>query len=496
MVVLLVTGKLAEERVRDVAAKHGCQVFTAPLDVASLLTPKKILGSMAGLKDIDLVLVPGLMRGDLAEIEEALGVPTFKGPKDVADLDYVLDNLGEVKLSKATPACELLREGLKEKALREIERIDSTQYMQEMLKKPGNILVGKLAVGWDFPIRVLAEIPGIEDLSREDILGQGRYLLASGADILDLGISEANPDKVEGGITALRELGAPVSVDTMEPANIQRALECDVDLILSFDGKLIREFQDIKTPCVLIPRRGDIPSKPRERVRLLEDNIQLAEERGFKNIIADPILQPANMGVADSLVAYRKFSLRHPHEHPILFGAGNVTELFDADSVGINALLCSLASECSASIIFSVEASDKTRGSIRELATAAKMMYLSRVRGSAPKDLGLDLLVLKEKRLKRETTEVEAEKVHVEPGRDFAPDPKGYFKIYVSDKIRCVHFRGGRARLVIESDGAREISDTLLDLDLVSSYEHALYLGRELEKAEFALRYGKSYTQE
>jgi dihydropteroate synthase len=43
---------------------------------------------------------------------------------------------------------------------------------------------------------------------------------------------------------------------------------------------------------------------------------------------------------------------------------------------------------------------------------------------------------------------------------------------------------------------AREIMDTLLELKLVSLLDHAAYLGRELEKAELALQFNRSYAQD
>ena len=43
---------------------------------------------------------------------------------------------------------------------------------------------------------------------------------------------------------------------------------------------------------------------------------------------------------------------------------------------------------------------------------------------------------------------------------------------------------------------AREVMDTLLELKLVSRLDHAAYLGRELEKAELALHFNRSYAQD
>jgi dihydropteroate synthase len=38
--------------------------------------------------------------------------------------------------------------------------------------------------------------------------------------------------------------------------------------------------------------------------------------------------------------------------------------------------------------------------------------------------------------------------------------------------------------------------DTLLELEILSRLDHAAYLGRELEKAELALQFNRSYAQD
>ena len=82
-------------------------------------------------------------------------------------------------------------------------------------------------------------------------------------------------------------------------------------------------------------------------------------------------------------------------------GVGNVTELLDTDSVGANALLSGIGMELGASVLFTVEESGKTIGSVHELNVSSKMMFLAKSRGSIPKDLGIDLLILKDKRKER-----------------------------------------------------------------------------------------------
>ena len=99
----------------------------------------------------------------------------------------------------------------------------------------------------------------------------------------------------------------------------------------------------------------------------------------------------------ESFVAFQEFAERNPNV-PLFVGVSNVTELFDADSVGVNALLARLSSEVGASILLATEKSNKAKGTVTEEVAAAKMMFLAKKRGSVPKDLGIDLLILKDKR--------------------------------------------------------------------------------------------------
>jgi len=196
-------------------------------------------------------------------------------------------------------------------------------------------------------------------------------------------------------------------------------------------------------------------------------------------------------GFVDSLTSYHKF--RQATDLPLFFGVGNITELMDADSIGINATLTGMAMELGASVLFTPQYSEKTRGSIKELKTAAQMMFLAKDRRTAPKDLGLDLLVIKEKRRREDKIEVE-NPVEATPHEECIQDPRGCFRIALQDeKIVARHEETG---ITITGTGAKAVFDTIQDLGLVSLTEHAAYLGRELMKAELALRFGRSYMQD
>lgn len=52
------------------------------------------------------------------------------------------------------------------------------------------------------------------------------------------------------------------------------------------------------------------------------------------------------------------------------------------------------------------------------------------------------------------------------------------------------------AQETIIGENAAEILDMIIDKGLVTSLEHAGYLGRELEKAEIAIEFDRSYVQD
>ena len=192
---------------------------------------------------------------------------------------------------------------------------------------------------------------------------------------------------------------------------------------------------------------------------------------------------------------------------PLLIGVANVVELFDADSVGLNALLARLASEVNVSILLVTEKSPKTRGSVAEASAAAKMMFLAKKRNSVPRDLGVDLLVLKEK------TEIEAPFTSDLIGdcevllakNQSAPvlvDPCGVFRVIVdreAGEIVALHYKSSDAAKpvhAVRGENAEAVMGEVMRRGLVSRLDHAAYLGGELAKAEVALRTERSYVQD
>ena len=286
-------------------------------------------------------------------------------------------------------------------------------------------------------------------------------------------------------------------------------MEAGCDLILSLDGSNLNEVAGMaasaEVPAVVLPGPETT----------LAENLRRALSLGVR-AMADPVLSPPLQGLAESIGRYAEVHQAFP-DVPLFFGIGNVTELLDADSQGVNGLLAAIGAEVGASVLFTPEYSEKARGSIQELRCASEMMLLAGARRSPPKDLGLDLLVLKEKH-RRPEEEMPSEFAAVGAatghsndgtgdevdddgleageiegsGRRWEMDPAGSFRIGVAHGKIVV--RHESATLVGRS--ARDILAEIVDRGLVTRLDHAGYLGRELERAETALKLGRSYFQD
>jgi dihydropteroate synthase-like protein len=514
MKVLLITAQMAKPDVERYA-KESCvetSILVFKVPIAAFLTPQTISSNLKRIetKNFDLILVPGLIRGDTSIISKATGISTVKGPRYAADLPTILDSLGEVNLSSVTPADDLLREKLEKKAFDEISKVEKSK--TALLKRPGNILIKNLAVGKDFPMRVLGEIVDAAQLSDSEIQSLALRYVQDGADVIDVGmlVGESRPKDAKRVVAAVKAaVNAPVSIDSLDPEEIKAAVSAGVDLVLSADAGNISSIASFlgNVAVVVIPtnqKEGYFPKKAQERVQLLEKIINDAKRLGVTKVLADLVLDPSE--ILKSFDAFRQFAEKNP-EIPLFVGISNVTELIDADSVGVNALLAKLSSEVGISMLLATERSDKAKGTIKEEVTAAKMMFLAKKRGSVPKDLGIDLLMLKDKRNREEVYDERIEqKSHVlvanrkELRGEF--DKEGSFRIFVDREEQFIiaqHF--GLAdeltpSLIVKGKTAEQVYDLIVESGLVTGLNHAAYLGSELQKAEIGLRTGKEYIQD
>ncbi len=465
MKILVVTGKLAEDEVKALARKFKFDVHVVDVEVAAFITPSHLRD--LDLSNYDLVLVPGLAKGDWRSLEEEKGVKIRLGSIHISDLPLVLKNLNKIELSHEIPACRLLGTVKTEETIRIVES------QRECKFKIGEVEIGGRA-------KIVAEIVDATKLSKDELIERIEYYCESGADIIDLGIPlEFDVCDVRRTVKVARDHCKALSIDTFDKKAIEIGIEQGIDMVMSVSYSNLECSELLKDVAVVVVERD---------VRRLKRLVESLKRRTEK-VIADPILDPP-LGVASSIARYIEYRRIDP-ETPLLMGVGNVTELIDADSIGINAVMACIAEEIGVELLFTTEASVKTRGCVRELRTASYMAKASKIKKTPPKDLGLNLLVLKEK------TAVPSRKpsgsiVEAKANKKFVRDPKGDFRIRIwNGKIVCEH-----ENVTIIGKTAKEIIDTIIELDLVSRLDHAGYLGRELMKAEIALKLRKNYVQD
>jgi dihydropteroate synthase-like protein len=490
MKILVATGKLAEQTVRN-AVGDRADIIVADTQIAAFITPRKLLAAIKEdipFFDYDLIFIPGLVSGNFEKAEKELCCKIRLGPKHAYDLGFVLPFVETMEFSTEIPACELLADVRRAMALEKVEELENAAGCPLELRG--------MKIGGSSRMKVLAEVVDATGLDPEALELRIRSFEMKGADMIDLGASlHANPDDVKRAIAIARKTtDLPVSIDTLDPVLIREALSCNVDMVLSLDSSNIAEIaSEIAArgiPAVVIPDQGgDFES--------LMNNMELAKSAGVKKLIADPVLDPIGHGIAGSIVRYMEFHEKNP-EIPVFYGIGNVTELIDVDSTGVNATLCGIGADVGASILFTPEYSNKTQGSINELKKASQMMMLAKERESSPKDLGIDLIEIKEKRRRTDSTLPETF-VSAEKNRMWTVDPKGSIRIsIIPDKFGmkegCILAEHDTVSIVGKT--GREVMDTILKMELVSRMEHAAYLGQELKKAELALKLGRSYAQD
>ncbi len=488
MNILIATGKLAQKTVRK-AVGNEADVLVVDIEIASFITPNLLLSALKGqspAKHYDIMFLPGLVCGDFSVIEDTLGCRVRLGPKHAYDLKQVLPFIGDVEFSTAIPACELLSDVWREMALEDLRKIEANaSFVFELCG---------VKIGGDSRMKVMGEIVGAVGMDQSRLCETIASFTASGADIIDLGASlDTLPADVKETIKIAKDVcSLPLSIDTLDPMLIETAVESGIDLVLSLNSKNIPlvggKIAQADIAAVVIPDLDD-PEKS------LLYNYQLAKDIGIKKIIVDPVLDPIGHGLTDSIVRYHNFHRFYP-EVAVFFGAGNITELIDADSVGVNALLCGIAADVGASILFTPEFSDKARGCVSELSTGSRMMVLARQRESSPKDLGLDLLILKEKR-RRPDVPVPDRFIPAGEKYTWTLDPEGPFRIGIFHDAQGGGFIVVRhEKATIVGTDTMKIMDRIMSRGLISRMDHASYLGAEIKKAEIALKLKRSYSQD
>ena len=428
---LFVTGKLAADALKSTLKSmepdFNYELAVLNISVAALMDTCWIARQLArsGFREFRQVMIPGLCRGNLSVIQEAANVPVIRGPKDLKDLPIFFGH---------------------EKSLEGYGR---------------------------YHVKIIAEIVDAYSLSWKEILKKAEYYRASGADIIDLGCPPRGTFKgVEKVVVRLKKRGYTVSLDTFDPATILQADRAGLDLLLSINSQNINLTKKLHCNVVVIPDFDD------KSLKSLERNAAQLERWGIPYIM-DPILDPLCIGFMAALDRFSRTRRRHP-DAKILMGVGNLTELTDADSTGINALMAGLITELGIDYVLTTEVISWARGAVRELDHARKLMYYAFQNRMVPKNLNESLITVKDPPYQPYT---EKELRHMQRRLH-----DKNFRIFTDDKWIYIFNRNA----FIRSKDPAEIFAKLGPIDS----EHAFYLGRELERAALAVRLGKKYVQE
>jgi dihydropteroate synthase len=424
---LFVTGRLAEPALRNMVSELQIshQVAVMNISVAALMTTRWIARRLEVPDGVDNIVIPGLCEGDVDALERATGLPVRKGPADV----------------RALPEW----------------------YGREAVR----------AELGPRDVRVFAEINDVQSLSQGQVIDRAEAYRAAGADVIDLGLSLDRSWLADGPetIAALRERGFSLSIDTLDPEHIRMADAAGVDYVLSLTPSTIELAETLNaTPVLITDDPDDLDGLGQMAARMDQRN---------RPYLLDSILAPINSGFAASLARYVEVRRRHP-DAEMLMGTGNLTELTEADSTGITALLIGFCQEIGIRAVLTTEVIGWAHGVVRETVLAAQIMHLAQRQARPPKHIDSGLVTSKDESM-RAPAEEELREMQ-------AQISDANYRLF-ADAEWLYAFNG--ERFVREANMYAVFNQ--LDVDDPS---HAFYLGKELMKATIARGLRKSYRQE
>jgi dihydropteroate synthase-like protein len=432
--ILLVTGKLAEPALRrivsELAARVGFEIDIAvlPITVAGLMTTRWVANHLRLDRPTDKVLLPGLCAGDLRIVAESTGVPVDRGPADLRDLP---DFFGSI--------------------------------------------TGRRPSYGAFDIAILAEINNAPRLALQEVLDQAESYRAAGADVIDLGCDPGGAwADVAAAVRALGDAGHRVSIDSFEPREIAAAVAAGAELVLSVNSTNRERARDWGCEVVAVP---DVPAT----LEGLDVTVERLAADGVPFRI-DPVLEPIGFGVAASLGRYLEIRRRYP-EAEMMMGVGNVTELTDVDSAGVNVLLLGFCQEVGIRSVLTTEVINWCRSSVRELDLARRLVYHAGKERVLPKRLEPDLVLLRDPKLHTHGEAVLSELAQRISDRNF--------RVFAERKL--IHVLNGRMHL--NGTDPFALFGQMCEREEIDA-AHAFYLGYEMAKAVTALTLGKNYVQD
>ncbi|MBC7852047.1 MAG: dihydropteroate synthase [Pirellulaceae bacterium] len=441
-----VTGRLAEHALRKeveaLSTKVGFEasIGVLPITVAALMTPTWIARHIQAPRNSTKIIIPGYCEGDVTPIAEAAKVPVQRGPRDLRQLGELF---GETDARKAGYG------------------------------------------GYD--IEILAEINHAPRLTLEQIRAEANQLRANGADLIDVGCEPGGTwSGVADCVKMLRDDGHRVSIDSLDPGEIAPAVKAGAELVLSVNATNRDAALDWGCEVVVIP--DDFAT-----LGGLEETVeQLALAKVPLRI--DPILEPIGFGFAASLARYMEVRRLFP-DAEMLMGIGNLTELTDVDSAGVNVLLLAICQELGIRSVLTTQVINWARSSVKECDLARRLVYHSIRQHVPPKHLEPNLVLLRDPKLLefgQNELDLLAGQIKDNSYRVFAENGQVHLV------GRQLHLSNADPFLVFERlmnpgfGGATDSHHSPRNLDA----SHAFYLGYEMAKAATALTLGKQYRQD
>jgi dihydropteroate synthase-like protein len=432
--ILFLTGKLAEPALRrtlaELAPRAGFEatVVVLPITVIALATTPWIARHTVPPADVDRIVLPGLCQGELSTLNDAWGgVPIERGPDDLRDLP---DYFGTLKEPRDYGA---------------------------------------------YDIAILAEINHAPRMPLAALLTAARQAHADGADVIDLGCDPGGRwAGVADAVTALRDEGIRVSLDSFDVVEAQQAASAGAELVLSVNRTNREAARDWGCEVVAVP---DVL----QTLEGLDETMAVLAAVGVPFRV-DPVLEPIAFGFAASLGRYLEVRRRYP-DVEILMGVGNLTELTDVDSAGVNVLLCGICQELGIRSVLTTEVINWARSSIRELDLARRLVHHACNRHVLPKRVEPDLVLLRDPKLREHGEETLGELARRVADRNFRLfAERGLLHVINAE----MHLRG---------TDPFELFDEMLRYTPIDP-GHAFYLGYEMAKAVTALTLGKNYVQD
>lgn len=431
-----VTGRLAEHALRKEVAALSAQVgFEAsidvlPITVAALMTPAWIARHLQTPQGATKVIIPGYCEGDLAPISEVAKVPVQRGPRD-------LRQLGEL-------------------------------FGRQEDRKAGY-------GGYD--IEILAEINHAPRLTLPQIRSEANRLRADGADLIDVGCEPGGAwSGVADCVKMLKDDGHRVSIDSLEPNEIAPAVKAGAELVLSVNSTNRDAAPDWGCEVVVIP--DDFAT-----LGGLEDTVEKLA-LGKVRLRIDSVLEPIGFGFAASLARYMEVRRRFP-DAEMLMGIGNLTELTDVDSAGVNVLLLAICQELQIRSVLTTQVINWARSSVRECDLGRRLVYQAVKQRTLPKHVEPRLVMLRDPALPvygTQTLDQLAAEIRDRNVRVFAEEGK-------------LHLLA-EGRRIESDDPFAAFAQLQTQLTKPVDAAHAFYLGYELAKAVTALTLGKDYRQD